>query len=207
MKTLISTIFILLFVFSSCEKENNNTGDALAAFPFLKEGHIWHFWLTTSENPSGNEVNYRILSVKDNGYIEVELEFVDLITDNIYWYVDENGFSDIASPEETGKLILLKTNPTLNDTWSSTVNDEGKMVTVTRTVIALNDSVQLPDKSYIKNCVKVHETMTSYPQYYQDIWVSKNDGIVRREGKGYYQEDDGPPVYFDLAYVLISKSF
>ena len=74
-------------------------------------------------------------------------------------------------------------------------------------MISLNESIQLPDKSFSRDCIKVHETMSTYPQYYKDIWVSRNFGMVYIKGKGYAEEDGGPPVYFDLEYELISKSF
>lgn len=208
MKTFISISFILAFTLFGCEKKDTNNKDAISAtFPFLKEGNEWHFWYTTSENTQGSELIYRILTIGDNGYIEVENEFVDLLTDIIYWYADNNMFSEIASPDDNYKLPLLKVNPVLNESWSSTVNDEGNEYTIARKIISLNDSVQLPGMTYIKNCIIVHETMSGYSQYYKDIWVSKDAGIVRIEGKGYYEEDGSSPVYFNLAYVLISKSF
>jgi hypothetical protein len=209
MKTYISSLLMLVLVFSACKKEDNtdNTNESSDAFPFIKAGHEWHFWYSASGNITSNELVYKILSVGADGYIEVECEFAGLITDNIYWYADDNVFSEIASPEDNYYLPLLKVNPVLNDSWSATVNDEGQMVTITRKVIALSDSVQLPDNSYIRNCIKVHETMSGYSQYYKDIWVSKDDGIVRIEGKGYIEEDGSPPEYFDLAYILFSKSF
>jgi hypothetical protein len=49
--------------------------------------------------------------------------------------------------------------------------------------------------------------MSAYPQYYKDIWVSRSNGMVYIKGKGYIEEDDSPPVYFDVEYVLLSKSF
>jgi len=132
---------------------------------------------------------------------------IGIMSDKIYWYADKNEFSDIASPDDNYKLTLLKVNPVVNDTWSSTIEEEGKPSTITRKVILLNESIQLPDKSYSKDCVKIHETMNSYPQYYKDIWVSRSYGIVYIKGKGVSEEDGGPPVYFDLEYVLLSKSF
>ena len=208
MKTLLAICLWSVFVWSACEKDNTEIkNDISTTFPFIKEGNEWRFWFTTSDNIGGYGLIYKILSIGEDGYIQVECEMVDLYTDNIYWFADKSMFSDIASPDDNYKLPLLKVNPTLNDTWSSTVNEEGKMVTITRKIISLNDSVQLPDNSYIKNCTKIHETISGYPQYYKNIWISNNDGMVRIEGKGYYEEDNSPPVYFDLTYVLISKSF
>jgi hypothetical protein len=189
-------------------KDDSNLSPASPEFPFLKAGNEWHFRMKTSQNPTPMEVAYKILSVRDDGYIEVENSIVGLMTDKIYWYADKNEFSEIASPEENYKLTLLKVNPVVNDTWSSTIEEEeGKTAVVTRKVVSLNESIQLPDKSFAKDCVKIHETMSAYPQYYKDIWVSRSNGMVYIKGKGYAEEDGGPPVYFDLEYVLISKSF
>ena len=80
----------------------------------------------------------------------------------------------------------------------------GKPRYVKRTVVSLNESIQLPDKSFAKDCVKIHETMSAYPQYYKDLWVSRSYGMVYIKGKGFVEEDGGPPQYFDLEYVLIS---
>ncbi|HBE39667.1 MAG TPA: hypothetical protein DDW27_00370 [Bacteroidales bacterium] len=153
------------------------------------------------------EVIYKILSIRDDGYIEVENSFPGIGTEKIYWYADKTEFSEIASPEDNYKLTLVKVNPVLNDTWSSTIEEEGKTMVYKRTVVSLNESIQLPDKSFVKDCVKVHETMSAYPQYYKDIWVSRSFGMVFIKGKGYIEEDDEPPQYFDLEYILISKSF
>jgi hypothetical protein len=49
--------------------------------------------------------------------------------------------------------------------------------------------------------------MSTYPQYYKDIWVSRSSGMVYIKGKGFSQEDGGSPVYFGLEYILLSKSF
>jgi hypothetical protein len=176
-------------------------------FSFLKTGNEWHFRMKTSQTPTPLEVIYKILLIRDDGYIEVENSFAGIGSEKIYWYADKTGFSEIASPEDNFKLTLVKVNPVLNDTWSSSIEEEGKTMVYTRTVVSLNESIQLPDKSFAKDCVKIHETMSAYPQYYKDTWVSKSFGIVYIKGKGYIEEDDGPPQYFDLEYVLISKSF
>jgi hypothetical protein len=193
----------MVFALSACKKEKDNTikkDDISTSFPFIKEGNAWHYALINSDSSAAggpNALNYKILSVGNNGYIKVEEEVFSFMV-TTYWYSDKNGFSD-----DTLKLTLLKVNPVLNDTWSLTNNGE----TITRKVVALNDSVQLYDKTYINNCVKVHETNPELPQGFRDIWVSKDDGIVQIKGKGYYSIDDGSLVYFDCTYVLMSKSF
>lgn len=199
-------IILFLTLFAGRNSENVST-QAPPEFPFLKVGNEWHFMMKTSQNPTSMEVVYKILSIRDDGYIEVENSFVGLFSDVVYWYADQEQFSEIASPDDNSRLTLLKINPVLNDTWVSTVEEEGKTSTFTRTVISLNESVQLPDKTICKDCVKIHETMSSYPGYYKDLWVSRTNGIVYIKGKGYEETDDNPPVYFDLEYVLISKSF
>jgi hypothetical protein len=203
------TSFILILIFALAGSKNDDAAmyQAPSEFPFLKAGNEWHFKMKTSQNPNSMEVTYKILSIRDDGYIEVENSFAGLMTDIIYWYADKNEFSETASPDDNFKLTLLKVNPVINDTWSSTIEEEGKMATITRTVISLNESIQLPDKSYCKDCVKIHETMSDYPQYYKDVWVSRSLGVVYIKGKGYAEEDGGPPEYFDLEYVLVSKSF
>jgi len=50
-------------------------------------------------------------------------------------------------------------------------------------------------------------SMIAYPQYYKDILVSRCLGMVYIKGKDYVEEDNGPSQYFDLEYVLISRSF
>lgn len=176
-------------------------------FPFLKEGNEWHFRMKTSQTPTPLEVVYKILSIRDDGYIEVENSFTGIRSEKIYWYADKNEFSDIAYPDDNFKLTLVKVKPVLNDTWSSTIEEEGNTMVYTRTVVSMNESIQLPDKSFARDCLKIHETMSAYPQYYKDTWVSRSYGMVYIKGKGYIEEDDGPPKYFDLEYVLISKSF
>jgi hypothetical protein len=163
--------------------------------------------MKTSQTPTPLEVIYKILSIRNDGYIEVENSFAGIGSEKIYWYADKNEFSEVASPEDNNKLPLVKANPALNDTWSSTIEEEGNTMVYTRTVVSLNESIQLPDKSFARDCVKIHETMDDYPQYYKDTWVSKSFGIVYIKGNGYIEEDDGPPQYFDLEYELISKSF
>jgi hypothetical protein len=201
--------YLLILVFALCAGRNDKADlpRASSEFPFLKAGNEWHFRLKTSQAPTPMEVVYKILSIRDDGFIEVENSFVDLMSDKIYWYADKNEFSEIASPEDNYKLTLVKVDPVVNDTWSSTIEEEGKSAVVTRTVVSLNESIQLPDKSFAKDCVKIHETMSAYPQYYKDIWVSRSNGMVYIKGKGYIEEDDSPPVYFDVEYVLLSKSF
>ncbi len=140
--------------------------------------------MKTSQTPTPLEVIYKILSIRNDGYIEVENSFAGIGSEKIYWYADKNEFSEIASPEDNYKLTLVKVNPVLNDTWSSTIEEEGKTMVYTRTVVSLNESIQLPDKSFAKDCVKIHETMSAYPQYYKDIWVSRSFGMVYIKGKG-----------------------
>jgi len=200
-------LLILIFALFGGKKDEADLYPASPEFPFLKVGNEWHFTMKTSQNPNSLEVSYKILSIRDDGYIEVENSFAGLMTDKIYWYADKNEFSEITSPDDNYKLTLLKVNPVVNDTWSSTIEEEGKTATITRTVISLNESIQLPEKSYSKDCVKIHETMSNYPQYYKDIWVSRSNGMVYIKGKGFTEEDGDPPVYFDLEYVLLSKSF
>ena len=201
-------LFILIFL-TICGGRNDKADLPAASpeFPFLKVGNEWHFRMKTSQTPTPLEVIYKILSIRDDGYIEVENSFTGIGSEKIYWYSDKNEFSEIASPEDNYKLTLVKVNPVLNDTWSSTIEEEGKTMVYTRTVVSLNESIQLPDKSFAKDCVKIHETISAYPQYYKDVWVSRSSGMVFIKGKGYVEEDDGPPKYFDLEYVLISKSF
>jgi hypothetical protein len=200
-------LFILILAFCGIRNEKADLITTSPEFPFLKEGNEWHFTMKTSQGSAPMEVVYKILSVRDDGYIEVENNFVGIASETIYWYADKNEFSDIVSPEDNYKLTLVKTHPVLNDTWSSTIEEEGKTVTVTRTVVSLNESIQLPDRSVCSDCTKIHETMSAYPQYYKDVWVSRSNGIVYIKGKGYVEEDGGAPEYFDLEYVLISKSF
>jgi hypothetical protein len=200
-------LFILIFALYGGLKGKTDFYPVSPEFPFLKAGNEWHFKMKTSQNPSSMDVTYKILSIRNDGYIEVENSFAGLGTEKIYWYADKSEFSDIASPEDNYKLVLLKVNPVINDTWSSTVEEEGKTATITRKIISLNESIQLPNKSYSKDCVKIHETMSSYPQYYKDIWVSRSNGIVFIKGKGFSEEDEGSPEYFDLEYTLLSKSF
>ena len=201
--------YLLILIFTLCGGKNYQADlyPASSEFPFLKVGNEWHFRMKTSQIPTPMEVIYKILSIRDDGYIEVENSFPGMFSDKIYWYADKNEFSEIASPDDNYKLTLVKVNPVLNDTWSSTIEEEGKTVVYARKVVSLNESIQLPDKSFAKDCIKIHETMSAYPQYYKDIWVSRSFGMVYIKGKGYAEEDGGPPVYFDLEYVLISKSF
>ncbi len=203
------TNYLLILIFTILAGRNDKTdlSPASPEFPFLKVGNEWHFRMKTSQMPTPVEVVYKILSIRNDGFIEVENSIANLMSDNIFWYADKNEFSEIASPEDNYKLTLVKVNPVLNDTWSSSVEEEGKTFVYTRKVISLNESIQLPDKSFSRDCIKVHETMSTYPQYYKDIWVSRNFGMVYIKGKGYAEEDGGPPVYFDLEYELISKSF
>ena len=200
-------LLILLFTIWGGRIDNTKLSPASPEFPFLKAGNEWHFQMKTSQTPTPLEVIYKILSIRNDGYIEVENSFAGLMSDKIYWYADKNGFSDIAYPDDNYKLTLVKVNAVLNDTWSSSIEEEGKTMVYTRTVVSLNESIQLPDKSFAKDCVKIHETMSAYPQYYKDTWISRSYGIVYIKGKGYAEEDNGPPQYFDLEYVLISKSF
>ena len=201
--------FLLILIFAICGNRNYKAdlSPASPEFPFLKVGNEWHFRLKTSQAPTPMEVVYKILSIRDDGFIEVENSFPGLTSEKVYWYADKSGFSEIASPDDSYKLTLLKVNPVVNDTWTSTIEEEGKTAVVTRTVVSLNESIQLPDKSFTKDCVKIHETMSTYPQYYKDLWVSRSNGIVYIKGKGFAEEDGSPPVYFDLEYVLLSKSF
>ena len=197
-------LLILIFALFAGRNEKADLPLASPEFPFLKAGNEWHFRMKTSQMPTPMEVVYKILSFREDGYIEVENSFAGIGSEKIYWYADKTGFSEIASPEDNYKLTLVKVNPVLNDTWSSTIEEEGKTMVYTRTVVSLNESIQLPDKSFAKDCVKIHETMSAYPQYYKDIWVSRSYGMVYIKGKGYVEEDGGPPQYFDLEYVLIS---
>ncbi len=201
--------YLIILIFAICGGRNDK-GDLYPAspeFPFLKTGNEWHFRMKTSQAPTPLEVIYKIISIRNDGYIEVENSFGEIGSEKIYWYANKNEFAEIASPEDNYKLTLVKVNPVLNDTWSSTIEEEGKPMAYTRMVVSLDESIQLPDKSFTKDCVKIHETMSAYPQYYKDTWVSRNHGIVYIKGKGYVEYDDGPPEYFDLEYVLISKSF
>lgn len=198
--------YLLILIFALLAGRNEKADLPLASpeFPFLKAGNEWHFRMKTSQMHTPMEVVYKILSFREDGYIEVENSFAGIGSEKIYWYADKTGFSEIASPEDNYKLTLVKVNPVLNDTWSSNIEEEGKTMVYTRTVVSLNESIQLPDKSFAKDCVKIHETMSAYPQYYKDIWVSRSYGMVYIKGKGYVEEDGGPPQYFDLEYVLIS---
>ena len=201
--------YLLILIFALLAGRNEKADLPLASpeFSFLKAGNEWHFRMKTSQMHTPMEVVYKILSFREDGYIEVENSFAGIGSEKIYWYADKTGFSEIASPEDNYKLTLVKVNPVLNDTWSSNIEEEGKTMVYTRTVVSLNESIQLPDKSFAKDCVKIHETMSAYPQYYKDTWISRSYGIVYIKGKGYAEEDNGPPQYFDLEYVLISKSF
>lgn len=200
--------YLVILIFALMMGKNNEPGSYLPSpeFPFLKVGNEWRFTMKTSQNTTKMEVSYKILSIRNDGYIEVENSIGGLMTDKIYWYADKNLFSEIASPDDNYQLTLLKVNPALNDTWTSTI-EEGKPEVVTRKVVALNESVQLPDKSFAKDCVKIHEIMSAYPQYYKDIWVSRSNGMVYIKGKGFSEENGGSPEYFDLEYILVSKSF
>lgn len=204
---MANSLLILIFALYAGGNDNANLSPASHEFPFLKAGNEWHFRMKTSQMPTPMEVVYKILSIRDDGYIEVENSFAGIGSEKIYWYADKTEFSEIASPEDNYKLTLIKVNPGLNDTWSSSIEEEGKPIVYTRTVVSLNESIQLPDKSFAKDCVKIHEIVSAYPQYYKDIWVSRSFGIVYIKGNGYMEEDDGPPQYFDLEYILISKSF
>jgi hypothetical protein len=203
---MINYLLILIIALFGNMKHESKLYQASPEFPFIKVGSEWHFTMKTSQNPTNMEIVYKILSIRDDGYIEVENSFVGLFSDVIYWYADKDQFSEIASPDDNSRLTLLKANPVLNDTWGTTVEEEGKTSTITRTVVSINESVQLPDKTYCKDCVKIHETMSSYPGYYKDVWISKTNGIVYIKGKGYEEIDENPPIYFDLEYVLISMS-
>jgi len=201
--------YLMILILAICGVMNDKADrfPASPEFPFLKAGNEWHFQMKTSQSPTPLEVIYKILSVRDDGYIEVENSFTGIGSEKIYWYADKTEYSEIAAPEDNYKLTLVKVNPVLNDTWSLTIEEEGIPMVYTRKVISLNESIQLPDKSFAKDCVKIHEIVSAYPEYYKDIWVSRSFGIVNIKGKGYIEEDDGPPKYFDLEYVLIYKSF
>lgn len=203
------TNYLVVLIFALFGDKSIEAGlyPASPEFPFLKVGNEWHFTMKTSHMPNSMEVVYKILSVRDDGYIEVENSIGGLMTEKIFWYADKSRYSEMASPDDNYQLTLLKVNPVLNDTWSSTIVEEGKTEVVTRKVVSLNESIQLPDKSFAKDCVKIHETMSTYTQYYKDIWVSRSNGMVYIKGKGFYEEDGGSPVYFDLEYILLSKSF
>ena len=200
-------LLILIYTIFWGSIDKAEPSPASPEFPFLKAGNEWHFRMKTSQTPTPLEVVYKILSIRDDGYIEVENSFTGIRSEKIYWYADKNEFSDIAYPDDNFKLTLVKVKPVLNDTWSSTIEEEGNTMVYTRTVVSMNESIQLPDKSFARDCLKIHETMSAYPQYYKDTWVSRSYGMVYIKGKGYIEEDDGPPKYFDLEYVLISKSF
>ena len=160
--------YLMIMIFAICGIRNDkaNLSPASPEFSFLKAGNEWHFQMKTSQTPTPLEVIYKILSVRNDGYIEVENSFDGIGSEKIYWYADKTEFCEIASPEDNYKLTLVKVNPVLNDTWSLTIEEEGKPITYTRTVVSLNESIQLPDKSFAKDCVKIHETMSAYPQYY-----------------------------------------
>ena len=157
------TNYLLILIFTILAGRNDKTdlSPASPEFPFLKVGNEWHFRMKTSQMPTPVEVVYKILSIRNDGFIEVENSIANLMSDNIFWYADKNEFSEIASPEDNYKLTLVKVNPVLNDTWSSSVEEEGKTFVYTRKVISLNESIQLPDKSFSRDCIKVHETMST----------------------------------------------
>ena len=184
--------YLLIFIFTICGSRNDKAdlSPASPEFPFLKAGNEWHFQMKTSQTPTPLEVIYKILSIRNDGYIEVENSFAGLMSDKIYWYADKNEFSDIAYPEDNYKLTLLKLNPVLNDTWSSSIEEDGETMVYKRMVVSLNESVLLSDKSFAKDCIKIHETMDAYPQYYKDTWVSRSFGIIYIKGKGYVEEDN-----------------
>jgi len=150
--------YLLIFIFTICGSRNDKAdlSPASPEFPFLKAGNEWHFQMKTSQTPTPLEVIYKILSIRNDGYIEVENSFAGLMSDKIYWCADKNEFSDIAYPEDNYKLTLLKLNPVLNDTWSSSIEEDGETMVYKRMVVSLNESVLLSDKSFAKDCIKIH---------------------------------------------------
>jgi hypothetical protein len=120
---MFNYLFILIFAICGSRNDKTNLSPASPEFPFLKAGNEWHFQMKTSQTPTPLAVIYKILLIRDDGYIEVENSFAGIGSEKIYWYADKTGFSETASPEDNFKLTLVKVNPVLNDTWSSTIGE------------------------------------------------------------------------------------
>ena len=60
-------------------------------------------------------------------------------------------------------------------------DDNGTIITNTRKVTALNQSVTVEAGTFT-NCVKIHETTSADTIYYKDYLIDLNTGIIRMEG-------------------------
>ena len=112
-------LLILLFTIWGGRIDNTKLSPASPEFPFLKAGNEWHFQMKTSQTPTPMEVVYKILSIRDDGYIEVENSFPGMFSDKIYWYADKNEFSEIASPDDNYKKYALR--------WARDIRDLKKV--------------------------------------------------------------------------------
>jgi len=65
--------YLMIMIFAICGIRNDkaNLSPASPEFSFLKACNELHFQMKTSQTPTPLEVIYKILSVRNDGYIEV----------------------------------------------------------------------------------------------------------------------------------------
>jgi hypothetical protein len=201
---LFSTLIVIIFCLSiSCKKDNGDDDKKpLPANPvstfvkFLKVGNIWVYDVTFNQM-QGVNFTYEVKSNTANGYYLISTSAGSNTWDR-YWYADESIFADGAAPTQSNfKVILLKKNPSLHDSW--TFNDPEEDVTITRTVTSLSEQVESMTGTF--DCIKITETHSDTDTVVE-YWINITNGIIKMRYSGTDQGD-----LYEQILILKSKNF
>jgi len=189
MKSLkFSIIALLLISMVACKKEDTkptpptpDPNPSTLPFPFFKANQKWTYNTYSSSDPSIIlEESKQILSIDNAGWAAVKWTVPQYVF-NIEWYANQELFSDMGVKALNKKQILTTKNPSLNQQWQETWQTGDGEVTNTRKIVALSETVTVPAGTY-SNCIKIRETTSDDPIYYNDFWFSIQHGIIKEVG-------------------------
>lgn len=186
MKTLKFSIIVLLFTsLIACKKEDTKPtpptpNPSSLPFVFYKANQKWTYNTYSSSDPSIIlEETKQILSIDNAGWAAVKWT-VAAYDFTIEWYANQDLFSDMGVKALNKKQVLTTKNPSLNQQWQETWQTGDGEITNTRKVVALSETVTVPAGTYT-NCIKIRETTSDDPIYYNDFWFSIQHGIIKEE--------------------------
>ena len=225
MKKFLLLTALAVFIFIGCSKDDdNNKPNNPSYWGFIKVGNSWTYE-QTQFNPDGElvdshtyhpEIIESIKKASDVGFIGLtdlsgKIGNVVFLNQGInhWWYFNNNRLfleddNDRISDKDGEGFPTVYTNSYVNQTWSYEWSGYGYTQTSTRTVLSLNEQVEVP-AGIFPNCIKIREfTVTNDGEYEVIRYISRQYGLIMSvtKGEGNFT-DSGYTTYMKLK----SKNF
>jgi len=200
MKNTFLIVLLLALASTSCKKEDSDTDPIIpnptnSVFKFFINGATWNY--DTYDNDGGAHIvqTISITSLNAQNYAVVNHNMGGFYSYNDEWYADNTKFSMLCSQAGSMMLVFTDADPSVGEFWSYSWSDSTHTVYDTCRVLAVNESVTVPAGTFT-NCVKIRETTSEDPVFFNDMWISFQYGLIKSEATT--QQDYPNIVYQDL---------